>query len=311
MTHEPSGPTAEDVQKIQEQLGMARRQYDELKSVGIVKAQETFVAYQQAAEARYKADEDQIELLKSDNSRLEERVAALTKERDARMGVDVGAKIVPPETSEATMQTDPEPVPEPEPVIETVEKTVHDAEIQIWRDKSAQSDSVMTGMQATIDDLRAQMDKSAQDAQQQRAEQDAVLAASQTRIATLEKIAGMFELLTGIRVDGVRQTTHAVESAEEDTMRDEPVVAFDCQQSGPHQKLRYTFMMPVDTDHGECVYAPAASTETLMEGAEGDGNQQQGQELPVFLQEEIEFAPAMAPVFFSRVSAFLHAPRDS
>nr|KAJ3419971.1 hypothetical protein HK105_006276 [Polyrhizophydium stewartii] len=293
---------AREIAQLKNALEASQRQYDELRTVGIVEADARFTAMQQAADARYEAYDEMIKHLEAENARLRERVQALSLDND-ELRASSGARL------RREMHEQETQAPE-EAVVERpmVDKEAHDEEVRVWAERHAESEVHAARLQAQVEAMQVQLERAAQHASEQAQQLDAAvqahaaLAGVQDRAARaddLDRAVRVYEEFTGLRILGVERVVRAVEDAEGETPREQAFVAFQCHQQGPRNEIQFTLLIPADDGYGSCSYVPALQADLA-----------DNQQLPEFLREEIEFARELLQMFFARMTAFLH-PEDA
>ncbi|KAK6094963.1 hypothetical protein MT418_005227 [Batrachochytrium dendrobatidis] len=281
-THVSTRSDHPELLKIKKELQILKKQYDELFLVGIVEAKKTFDSFQTASNVRLQACNELTEHLTSENKRLLERVETLSKEN---------IKLKKP-ASKTTLDTLSGLQDQSHATKQTIETGIFERFVKEWKFKpdSTESKESCNTVDALARPVQGSVEPSAAEATRPKPTDEYL-----EKLATFEKMSMIYKAFTGIHILGVERVVRSVDD-DSGCSRDLSFNEFRCQQNGPRHAMEFSFYAPCNKDVAICMFNPTKVT--MLNG--GIPN------LPMFLQEEIEFTIDMAQRFFSRIAAYLH-----
>ncbi|KAH6583445.1 hypothetical protein BASA60_001471 [Batrachochytrium salamandrivorans] len=287
MTVAISTPTSHmddtEISKIKCDLEVTRRQYKELCDVGIVEAEAKFREFQLAADERYHTSIAYAEELEKENRRLLERIDALSAEN-----VELRQSALMSKKESRSVQTDDHDVSK-----EVVDKQVHDSYVEESREIQTRYEVETTDLRKEVDALKSRLAESVALSVQDKCTDDPKVSSG-----ILEKTCRVYKAFTGIHIQSVDRVVRSMEDSDGESS-DQPFDEFKCLQKGPGQDIVFSFFVPCNKDWLTCIFTPESVTQA-------DDVKKRHVELPMFMQEEIEFTLDMTQCFFSRITAYLY-----
>ncbi|KAH9256539.1 hypothetical protein BSLG_000219 [Batrachochytrium salamandrivorans] len=272
-----------EISKIKCDLEVARRQYKELCDIGIVEAEAKFREFQLAADERYHTSIAYAEELEKENRRLLERIDALSAEN-----VELRQSALMSKKESRSVQTDDHDVSK-----EVVDKQVHDSYVEESREIQTRYEVETTDLRKEVDALKSRLAESVALSVQDKCTDDPKVSSG-----ILEKTCRVYKAFTGIHIQSVDRVVRSMEDSDGESS-DQPFDEFKCLQKGPGQDIVFSFFVPCNKDWLTCIFTPESVTQA-------DDVKKRHVELPMFMQEEIEFTLDMTQCFFSRITAYLY-----
>eukprot|EP00842_Homolaphlyctis_polyrhiza_P002642 jgi/Hompol1/3379/HPOL_003217-RA len=296
MLSKASRPQQRAFTSLKTELTALQRQYDELKSTGIVEANKQFDKYKAAAEKRYTALQELNSHLTADNQRLTEEAKALSDKNTELLALlaQAGAS----DSVAAKPQPEPEPEPEPEPVIEKIDKSIYEQDMAGWRETCASLEAKAVDLEKAVSDTKLRHQELESSLASEKARNEATCKLLNEQRASLELTNALYNSLTSLSIQSVERVMRVAEEGTE-SQHEQSFNAFKCELKnseldGSHHSCCYTprYCYPVGTE------LPPNITAAQLVGSLDS--------LPGFLKEEVDFEASMTSKFFLSIANHLN-----
>ncbi|KAJ3143638.1 hypothetical protein HDU90_000401 [Geranomyces variabilis] len=314
-------------EKLRVAIQQLEARYEQLKQTGVKDAEASLAEYKRTAEARIEACEAHNATLQRDASALRTQLATAQKAHtqletrlaDAQTEVkDVRAALA---ERDAALKVSEEAAARAAGA--AVEKKAS-AEVKRFQDALEKAANEKKALSAEMDALKAKVKQAAArlTAQDERLTAQATeiqrLQVNDEYLITVERMVRMFEELTGVTIQTVKDVRRPVPAdsddeesnadAEQEAAKEVPAIWFQCKQTGRNGALDYNLYTPTDaatstttaaSTSGSVIYECEPVSRTARDGRTAG-------ELPDFLPGPITFQRKMCTMFFWRACDFLN-----
>ncbi|KAJ3157287.1 hypothetical protein HDU89_002699 [Geranomyces variabilis] len=313
--------------KLRVAIQQLEARYEQLKQTGVKDAEASLAEYKRTAEARIEACEAHNATLQRDaaalrsqlataqkaHTQLETRLAdAQTEVKDVRVALaerDAALEVSEQAAARAAGAA--------------VEKKAS-AEVKHFKDALEKAANEKKALSGEVDALKAKVKQAAArlTAQDERLTAQATeiqrLQVNDEYLITVERMVRMFEELTGVTIQTVKDVRRPVPAdsddeesnadAEQEAAKEVPAIWFQCKQTGRNGALDYNLYTPTDaamstttaaSTSGSAIYECEPVSRTARDGRTAG-------ELPDFLPGPITFQRKMCSMFFWRACDFLN-----